>query len=73
MPFGGKGRLGKLCNEDEEAFDILHRRLQAVSIQHRSRITGREKRKTMRRRARESEREDRAQERKRGGLGGEEV
>lgn len=71
MPFGGKGRLGKLCNEDEEAFDILCRRLQAVSIQHRSRITGRGKRKTMRRRARETE--ERVQERKRGGLGGEEV
>lgn len=43
MPFGGKGRLGKLCNEDEKAFDILCRRLQAVSIQCRSTIMGGER------------------------------
>lgn len=43
MPFGGAGRLGKLRNEDEKAFDILCRRLQAVSIQHRGRTTEREK------------------------------
>lgn len=43
MPFGGTGRLGKLRNEDEKAFDILCRRLQAVSIQHRGRTTEREK------------------------------
>ncbi len=39
VPFGGKGRLGKLCNEDDKAFDILCHRLQAVSIQCRSRIS----------------------------------
>lgn len=43
MPFGGTGRLWKLCNEDEKAFDILCRRLQAVSIQRRSRMMARER------------------------------
>lgn len=40
MLFGGKGCLGKLCNEEEKAFDIFCRRLQAVSLQNRRRIMG---------------------------------
>lgn len=55
MPFGGKGRLRKLCNEGAEAFDILCRRLRAVSVQHRGRIMERERErggKTMWRRVR---------------------
>lgn len=51
MLSGGKGCLGKLCNEEEKAFDIFCRRLQAVSLQNRRRIMGGggERRKTARR------------------------
>ncbi len=65
MPFGGKGRLGKLCNEDEKAFDILCRRLQAVTIQRRSRITERERQRGREREKRKTIREEGLQERKR--------
>ena len=68
MPFGGTGRLGKLRNEDEKAFDILCRGLQAVSIQHRGRTTQREReRERERERAEENleEQNERASQRAR--------
>lgn len=73
MLFGGKGCLGKLCNEEEKAFDIFCRRLQAVSLQNRRRIMGGERKEETVRRFRMRDQEERLQERKRKGLGGEEV
>lgn len=74
MLFGGTGCLGKLCNEEEKAFDIFCRRLQAVSLQNRRRIMGGGGRKEETvRRFRIRDQEERLQERKREGLGGGEV
>lgn len=73
MLFGGKGCLGKLCNEEEKAFDIFCRRLQAVSLQNRRRIMGGERKEETVRRFRIRDQEERLQERKREGLGGGEV
>lgn len=73
MLFGGKGCLGKLCNEEEKAFDIFCRRLQAVSLQNRRRIMGGERKEETVRRFRIRDQEERVQERKREGLGGGEV
>lgn len=73
MLFGGNGCLGKLCNEEEKAFDIFSRRLQAVSLQNRRRIMGGERKEETVRRFRIRDQEERLQERKREGLGGGEV
>ena len=66
----GKGRLGKLCNEDEKAFDIFCRGLQAVAIQRRITERGMEKNHEEENERERGRRRRRPEERKRGGLGG---